>query len=493
MAGEISFSNEDIKLMQDKYKKILSSLETFQTELFSYGKALNKCDRNNKDAYVTMNNATRTLIEQAEYAQEQYNKYAEKIFELEPDLPPDLPQSWSYTYLHGKPSFDELLKDGVNRKNETVEYYYNKQKLQVSYDSKGQIISLIQYVIAEEYQHCVVGRDSDGNIILYSEDGIKKISEVPYEKHISKTWTYEYDEQGRIKTKIWNEENIFYHMEYEGDKSYTYLRKLDPQTKEEIPISILDNSLNKSNMYGFSQSSMEQDYDNMYNYTKMKERYPNITYEDYKNYLKAITNTGCGYTAWADCIFEMYKGKEKEFKKTYGYDMYTIDKEGMISYNSANMIFDLYYTINGDTPIVRSIFNEKDSLDDLNIIEKMFAAPTAYSEGLTQIRLKTHLNTQYNENIEMVEFRPYVFGVKDKEEFTKKYNQYLSEGKQITVASENYDMINYETGEVCSVDAHAMYLTGIEGNYIIVSSWGEKYKVSLDEKLYFEVYSRKGE
>ena len=175
----------------------------------------------------------------------------------------------------------------------------------------------------------------------------------------------------------------------------------------------------------------------------VKKYYPNMNDYEIIKYLERANEHGCGYVALTNTIYEIFKDKPEEFEKTFGFPMY---KNGDLNFDE--LFIDLYsseYDVtNGDGT---------DQYDQEIIME--------------QYCKKHNIPVDVKPNVNVTP-----------ENFEK-----ISKKGQISIlAYDHYELYNPKTGKTKTLSAgHSMSVIGTtEDNRYIVSSWGEKYYLQID-------------
>ena len=238
---------------------------------------------------------------------------------------------------------------------------------------------------------------------------------------------------------------------------------------KENNIDIFSNDNASVSLYGATQTSFKHNTVELLDRKDIKrilnQYYPNISLEDETSLFQKISHCGCGYTAVANCIFNRYIGKEKEYKEKFGFDMYRLNNSGQVVYNYEPLILEIvlgYYDSSMET---------KCSIEDFytNILKG--------TDQNTYNGIMEFLNTKYDMNLKYKCYNA------DYTYLTKDYLQkYLDDGWSFIIGTSGYDLYDYRTGELYIEDGgnHAMTLTGFtnEGKPI-VSSWGKKYILDI--------------
>ena len=193
--------------------------------------------------------------------------------------------------------------------------------------------------------------------------------------------------------------------------------------------------------------------------------FTNLTLEQKSSILNNITGS-CGYIALTNAIFKKFIGKEQEFKDTFGFDMYRLDSNGHAVYNYEPLALDLILS--------SRITNQNATVDDLVNGEHVGA-----STRQDRIDIINLYNEKYNLNLEITSKRYKDISIISVDQL----QHYLDHGFTIIIGASGYDLYDYNTGNLHTEDGggHAMTLVGFtEDGRPIVSSWGKKYILSLD-------------
>lgn len=199
-------------------------------------------------------------------------------------------------------------------------------------------------------------------------------------------------------------------------------------------------------------------------------------------YLRSINSMGCHFTALINSVFDQYKGREQEFYDTFGFPMYTVDKNGNIDYNYETLIVDIhskYWTT--------SIDWESDGVWDHygsgNIWD---AASSANCQGINIYGAQfcyDYLKEKYgiNGGVDIIENRMIT---------EDEFNQLTESGKNIIINSNCYTLRNPDGSwaEDNYRYGHAMTVTGFttdaNGNRVMtVSNWGKEYLIYPTESF----------
>ena len=238
----------------------------------------------------------------------------------------------------------------------------------------------------------------------------------------------------------------------------------------------------------------------------LKKIYPNGDMEDYELLLARISNSGCGYTAMVNAVFQEYKGKEKEFEEKFGYPMYKVDAKGNLDYNYEYLIVEAFSSIwknkgysvqelaadmedvswedgavSGDTGDISTGTNGEIAKAFADFLKKEYGLKNAEcyrniifdEDDNSWVSDLLNINISKEIGLDKYKIKNSINEIKDL------YNK--GDG-QIILAVSGYDLYDME-GNLDTEDGggHAMYITGItkDGDFI-VSSWGEKFICKLD-------------
>ena len=227
-------------------------------------------------------------------------------------------------------------------------------------------------------------------------------------------------------------------------------------------------------------------------YSKIKEYYPDATFDDMKKLAEAYNNCGCSYMALADAFTLHASSQEKGeeiFKKVVGKKLYSSDA----STKSANvevMALDLFLYRNKDKSL-EGIINS-----DINSI----ASNTDYNNNIYLKKYFKEKNVKvYSETIDVLP---------DKQSYIKMYNDVYNFEKKhddgiYTLTAWNFNMISNPSNEnvnnsgdaalgnnntpdkkyIDNVGGHAMFVTGYRDDVIEVSSWAGKYDIPISSSF----------
>ena len=215
-------------------------------------------------------------------------------------------------------------------------------------------------------------------------------------------------------------------------------------------------------------------------------------------------NTSAGACSYADVcnvIVDSYRGSPELFERDFGFPLYT-EVNGKKSINSLELMSDIFITLNSDkyggkifvTAPDGSLKFASDTIDSKSQIYM-----SSYSEGIRTKIIEPYLKSK-NPNLSLsVEVSCYshlnnfnsspiaIEGLK------AKIANALKDGKSVSLGLYNRNnravnfMMESDSGLVKYVStstwgeggAHAVFVTGITDEHIIISSWGNKYYLPL--------------
>lgn len=197
-------------------------------------------------------------------------------------------------------------------------------------------------------------------------------------------------------------------------------------------------------------------------YDTVRKYHPEWNDKQIKKFLVKLNSEGCGYVAIANTIFMQYEGKEDEFKKKFGFDMYA--KNGDLNYDQ--LIVDFYTATDNhwqDDEGNDFIYTEEDKSD----VVGWGTIPESQ-----KYRAELYLKEKgVNVNVQL-----------GKEVTIKNYEELSKEGE--VIINYHFGYIYDEKGKKVQFieKGHSMTVTGVtDDGKFIVSSWGKKLYVDPDE------------
>ena len=240
---------------------------------------------------------------------------------------------------------------------------------------------------------------------------------------------------------------------------------------------------------------------------KNKPEFINMKMNDFEKVLFFANNPEgiCDYAALCNSIFDEFKNKPNAFKEVFGYDMYTII-DGKKHLNSDELLLDLYTSVNSKnisslaTFYVpeeykhRFIFNDGQlSIVDLNQRKNALGRGLGYDNTIINewlaskgSNVKVKIDSDFS-------YRFIESNIFDKnmtaDEVKKLFKKYDDSSVIIGINKDKIPLNFYdENGNIylsthtwSEGAGHAVYLTDITDDGIIVSSWGKKLKLTYEE------------
>ena len=221
--------------------------------------------------------------------------------------------------------------------------------------------------------------------------------------------------------------------------------------------------------------------------------------------LCAINTTGvCSYAAVANSILNAYRENPKAFERDFGYPMY-IEIDGKKELNSSELILDMYTYLNS---------NKYDSYDKNEFIfdnngKNMFTYDSNGKIQVNNLRTKSQVylstNWQQNDNainsflesknVHLKLNSNFAFNSKGQSGFVETIFKYLSANQNNSVnlgifkseipirLMENEYKVYVTTDNWKEGDGHAVCVTGIIEDYIVVSSWGKRLLIPISDLI----------
>ena len=240
---------------------------------------------------------------------------------------------------------------------------------------------------------------------------------------------------------------------------------------------------------------------------KNKPEFINMNMNDFEKILFFANNPEgiCDYAAFCNSIFEEFKNKPNAFKEVFGYDMYTII-DGKKHLNSDELLLDLYTSVNSKnisslaTFYVpeeykhRFIFNDGQlSIVDLNQRKNALGRGLGYDNTIINEWLASKGSNVKVKIDPDFSYRFIESNIFDKnmtaDEVKKLFKKYDDSSVIIGINKDKIPLNFYdENGNIylsthtwSEGAGHAVYLTDITDDGIIVSSWGKKLKLTYEE------------
>ena len=209
----------------------------------------------------------------------------------------------------------------------------------------------------------------------------------------------------------------------------------------------------------------------------------------------------CSYGEISNIIFYNYKNNRELFKRDFGFDMYKV-VDGKEVLNDSELLLDMYMYMNTDAVGGKLfthnangdiIFNEgllsKYNYDDKQVVL------SSYERGIEKDLIDKYLKSK-NQNLsfDTYQFKDIIYhSSADLSKFTetikKEILDHMQYGYDIHLGGVDGHLIGKNNEFYKFSGGHAMYVTGIEDNNIIVNSWGKKWKIPIGELKKFGNYS----
>lgn len=320
-----------------------------------------------------------------------------------------------------------------------------------------------------------------------------------------------YDKTGKPYAVYYPKSNIYIDLTDPDNPKYS---RYDPVTNTYSNISIFDMQNIDSAQYGASQKAF-YNFNELINDSKiweeMQKYYPVESFnsmddamEFYEKYFTIVAKTGCGYAASTDFVFQSYEGKEDEFEKTFGYPMYTVDKNGNIDFNyeqfmlgqfNYNLVnnkgIDTVEEFSSTYELVKSVLDKQYLQEDYanaNLFEKI---GIKFKLASLDSKLSSIPFDRFDPGAIIADGNGYLdeylasFGIDTNYEFSENdYN--INKGSIIGCFGytlKDGNEVLFENGS-----GHTMYVTGYTDNgELLVSSWGKPYNLDPKTSEYLTV------
>ena len=209
--------------------------------------------------------------------------------------------------------------------------------------------------------------------------------------------------------------------------------------------------------------------------------------------LDAINTTGvCSYANIANVIIDRYKNVPDLFERDFGFPLY-IELGGNRILNTEELLVDMYTRINSNEFGGRlfKIEDGKLSINDLNPDNQIYLSG---GYGVKEYELSKYLyqkNPKLMPRFTVEKFTPNDLSLSP-EDITSKIAKAMQEGKQISLGiyqtknaefkfvDEN-NIVRETTNTWDEGGGHAVFVTGLNNNGVIVSSWGKKLLIPFED------------
>ena len=295
-------------------------------------------------------------------------------------------------------------------------------------------------------------------------------------------------------------------------------------------------ALSFANRYGVNQGALTDSYEfaNLKDFKAaveeaidvVKKYFPDMKKQEIVRYLDAIDSTGaCSYAAVLNDLYMGFSHNERAFKEIFGYDMYkTINGQKYI--NDRPLLADLYtfanyhnktiftqdsfgnyryiaenhknqvYMSNGITGVDGNLFNSflkykivncnnqslKNALINYYVDTSLLLRNDVYASSKVSKDVLKNIIIEQIESGKKMDLGVYVDFVNDKNftmyQFDDKTGTY-----DIPFSSSSWQNSNLESGLSNAKEGagHAMAVSGVTNDGIIVASWGKEYYIPFEE------------
>lgn len=205
------------------------------------------------------------------------------------------------------------------------------------------------------------------------------------------------------------------------------------------------------------------------------EEYADYSDEEIGELLEKLDSEGCGYTAFANIIVDEYRGKEKDFERTFGFPLFSENGAGKEYVNYNWLILDLYCA--SDNHNEKGFLWKKEDRYD-----RKEDSTAVKGKGTTrrdrEYRFKRYMKSH---NID-VKIDSIECNAEDAFQICKKE---LDKGNGMIIATHPVKLED-EKGDFAETDGgHAMTVAGLTGDgKIEVLSWGKKYFITPEDSVY---------
>ena len=269
--------------------------------------------------------------------------------------------------------------------------------------------------------------------------------------------------------------------------------------------------------YGIDQNILKgEEASKLFEISKEVEKRYNMDSNDAVIFVKCLNSIGaCSYANIANNIIIEFRDKPKDFENIFGFPLYKKDDKGKMVYDDKSLIMDLYYFYNseenggnlfkknseGRSYIDTEYLSENSDTGEYSFTEQESASS---SGGLKIGKLNEYINSKknvYNKNLINsinMEISNVIINTNNKEQLREEdikevINEVefrLKNGETVMISEyARKDPINFvdpDTEEVYRSTAnweegggHITSITGIEGNNLVVSSWGKRLYIPV--------------
>lgn len=231
---------------------------------------------------------------------------------------------------------------------------------------------------------------------------------------------------------------------------------------------------------------------------KIMSKYPGLTQDDASVILSCIDDTGaCTYAAFGNQIFNMFRNNAKGFERIFGFPMYRMN-DGVRVLNSEELLVDLYMfgnlRENGGNFIIKE--NNQYRLDSRflsakvdplgrRLLDTKRQAYYSSNENLRERYLRSK-GIYYNQNL--IFGRQIMSDVAMQHDVINRVVDGIRNGKGYDISIHDSDKdirmvapprASYTSGSTARFNGggHAMFITEVQRDGFVVSSWGRKYLI----------------
>ena len=277
-----------------------------------------------------------------------------------------------------------------------------------------------------------------------------------------------------------------------------------------------------SGNYGVDQNALKNmTEEEISEYIETISKKYGLSKEDASKIIQAIRNSELdGYDTECNLIYASFKDNPEKFEKLFGFSLYKTDSEGIISINDVGIMTDVFLTVNSDAcgGNLFTITDDGKMKLDSSLLE---------IDGNGNYKLKGQQDLSSSENIqkimtdyintksEKIELKTEMINDKiSPEDMTDEKMNEIKEKIKLGVEGNNGQVvlnlyqdkdnpikfIDVETKtEYCSTadwkenTEHAVLVTDVNDDGVVVSSWGKKYTISFEDLKNngkFQTYSK---